>query len=396
MPALLIATAGIDSPPKQALDEAKAGTHLFLAALDSILNDADSPEVPKDLPRKVSIKNTFITVDENDDDEEDEDEPLAPMVVKTMTEPARRRLTPRNNDDRESLLAAKSSSLPPRTLILDATPTPYPPNDMPQFLMTPDNAGRELLGHALRLEAPLPSVGASLHGQLTDEGLPACTPCGWFHKPEGCQNGADCRRCHLCPEGETKARKKKKLSRLKAAASAEKSAAEAATVAQAAASPAPATVLPAAAVVPVTAIPAQPLYLTPVMQVCGYVNNTPQQMAPMFIPMPQTSVESADSIIPEQQYAKKVSVKNTFIDGFEEDEDVNEEPGELRLHMKGARTCTARLSEEVNSFGMLPNKSASAPNHAMVYDATPTPHNQSSITGFGALSAPPSMYAATR
>lgn len=343
----------------------------------------------------MSIKNTFITVDDGED-EEDEDDTFLPMVVKTMTEPAFRRLTP-GNHDRESLLAAKASSLPPRTLMLDGTPTPYPPDDMPQFLMTPDNVGRELLGQALRLEAPLPSVGASLHGQLTDEGLPACTPCGWFHKPEGCQNGADCRRCHLCPEGETKARKKKKLARLKAVAAAEKSAAEAATAAQAAAAPAPAAALPAAAI-PVAAVPAQPLYLTPVMQVCAYVNNTPQQMAPMFIPIPQPSVETNEIRIPEpeQQYAKKVSVKNTFIDGFEEDENVDEEPGELLLHMKGARTCTARLSEEVDSFGILPNKSASAPNHSMVYDATPTPHNQSSMTGFGALSAPPTMYAAMR
>lgn len=31
----------------------------------------------------------------------------------------------------------------------------------------------------------------------------------WFHKkPSGCINGAACKRCHLCPEGEPKLRKK--------------------------------------------------------------------------------------------------------------------------------------------------------------------------------------------
>jgi len=38
-----------------------------------------------------------------------------------------------------------------------------------------------------------------------------CKPCGWFWKPGGCQNGKDCRHCHLCPESELKAWKKQKL-----------------------------------------------------------------------------------------------------------------------------------------------------------------------------------------
>eukprot|EP00930_Biecheleria_cincta_P027561 TRINITY_DN19336_c0_g1_i1.p1 TRINITY_DN19336_c0_g1~~TRINITY_DN19336_c0_g1_i1.p1 ORF type:complete len:393 (-),score=86.29 TRINITY_DN19336_c0_g1_i1:425-1603(-) len=392
MPALPIATVGGKQPQEQAqgLVEAKAGTQLFFAALDSMLNDAETPEIPKDLPRKVSIKNTFINVDEDDDDDEDDDEPMAPMVVKTRTEPARRRLvTPSHGQEHESLLAVKSSSLPPRTLILDGTPTPYPPSDMPQFLMSPDNVGRELLGTALQLEAPLPSMGASLHGQLTGEGLPACTPCGWFHKPEGCQNGADCRRCHLCPEGETKARKKKKLARLKAAAAAEK---EAATQASAVA----AAVLAPGAACPVAAVAAQPVYLSPVMQVCGYAI-PPQQMVPMFIPIQQPPAQVSDLRIPEQHSSmdvQKISVKNTFIDGFEEDDNSREEPGELPLHLKGAQTCTARLSEEVDSFG-LPDMSSSAPT-SMVYDATLTPDHQRGAAGFGTLSAQSNMYAGMR
>lgn len=38
----------------------------------------------------------------------------------------------------------------------------------------------------------------------------ACQPCAWFWKAGGCQNGKDCVRCHTCPPGEVKARKKAK------------------------------------------------------------------------------------------------------------------------------------------------------------------------------------------
>jgi len=48
------------------------------------------------------------------------------------------------------------------------------------------------------------SVGSALHGT----GL--CKPCAWFWKPGGCKNGDECNHCHLCPEGELKARKKSK------------------------------------------------------------------------------------------------------------------------------------------------------------------------------------------
>jgi len=50
----------------------------------------------------------------------------------------------------------------------------------------------------------LPSEGSALHASG------ACQPCGWFWKLGGCQNGRQCNRCHLCPEGELKTRKKAK------------------------------------------------------------------------------------------------------------------------------------------------------------------------------------------
>jgi hypothetical protein len=37
-----------------------------------------------------------------------------------------------------------------------------------------------------------------------------CKPCAWFHKPKGCENGKDCRHCHLCPEREIQNRRKLK------------------------------------------------------------------------------------------------------------------------------------------------------------------------------------------
>jgi len=49
-----------------------------------------------------------------------------------------------------------------------------------------------------------PSHGSVLHDQGT------CRPCAWFHKPGGCKNGKECGHCHLCPEGEIKARKRAK------------------------------------------------------------------------------------------------------------------------------------------------------------------------------------------
>mmetsp|Transcript_54734 Transcript_54734/g.127731 ORF Transcript_54734/g.127731 Transcript_54734/m.127731 type:complete len:613 (-) Transcript_54734:158-1996(-) len=51
---------------------------------------------------------------------------------------------------------------------------------------------------------PMTSIGSALHG--TGE----CKPCAWFWKPKGCQNGAECRHCHLCPQGEIRQRKKSK------------------------------------------------------------------------------------------------------------------------------------------------------------------------------------------
>lgn len=58
-------------------------------------------------------------------------------------------------------------------------------------------------GVAPPAEAALPSRGSAIHGDN-------CRPCAWFWKAAGCQNAKDCMHCHMCPDGEIKARKKDK------------------------------------------------------------------------------------------------------------------------------------------------------------------------------------------
>lgn len=61
----------------------------------------------------------------------------------------------------------------------------------------------------VRDRKPQISVGSVLHG--TGD----CKPCGFFWKAAGCLRGADCQHCHLCPEGELKARRKVKTMQLR-------------------------------------------------------------------------------------------------------------------------------------------------------------------------------------
>jgi len=53
------------------------------------------------------------------------------------------------------------------------------------------------------------SIGSNLH----QAGM--CTPCSWFWKDEGCRGGRNCRRCHLCPKGEIRSRKKVRMNLLR-------------------------------------------------------------------------------------------------------------------------------------------------------------------------------------
>jgi len=71
----------------------------------------------------------------------------------------------------------------------------------------PELAPRRLaLSEAIEL---LPSVGSTLHSSRK------CQPCAWIWKLQGCNNGRDCRRCHLCPNGEISTRRKAKYDAMK-------------------------------------------------------------------------------------------------------------------------------------------------------------------------------------
>jgi len=56
----------------------------------------------------------------------------------------------------------------------------------------------------------LPSHGSLLHR------MGRCRPCAWYHKADGCHNGASCCHCHLCPEGEIRNRRKAKEAAMRA------------------------------------------------------------------------------------------------------------------------------------------------------------------------------------
>jgi hypothetical protein len=58
--------------------------------------------------------------------------------------------------------------------------------------------------------------GSALHGQYAND-EPLCKPCAWLFKEGGCTNARNCKYCHLCPEGELKTRKKKKLAGIREA-----------------------------------------------------------------------------------------------------------------------------------------------------------------------------------
>jgi hypothetical protein len=85
-----------------------------------------------------------------------------------------------------------------------------PPGDLLNF--TGEYSQRvqaEFKQREVQAGGPPPSIGSALHAQ----GL--CRPCAWFWKPKGCENGSECRHCHLCPEGEIQARRKSKLTMLR-------------------------------------------------------------------------------------------------------------------------------------------------------------------------------------
>jgi len=64
-----------------------------------------------------------------------------------------------------------------------------------------------------------PPPGIPSHGSLL-HAVGGCRPCAWFWQDAGCQNGINCRHCHLCPPGAVKESKRLKRS-MKARAAAQ-------------------------------------------------------------------------------------------------------------------------------------------------------------------------------
>jgi len=83
------------------------------------------------------------------------------------------------------------------------------PNDLSESVSSAEDAGVDLSGADTQAQLPpwCVSFGSAAHG--TGE----CKPCAWFWKPQGCENGQDCRHCHLCPLGEIRERKRKSRAR---------------------------------------------------------------------------------------------------------------------------------------------------------------------------------------
>jgi len=67
-----------------------------------------------------------------------------------------------------------------------------------------------------------PTLDAPSLGSV-DHATGACHPCAWFWKRGGCRTGHLCTYCHVCPEGELKARRKAKVLSMRLGATTPKS-----------------------------------------------------------------------------------------------------------------------------------------------------------------------------
>eukprot|EP00929_Paragymnodinium_shiwhaense_P111102 TRINITY_DN7865_c0_g1_i1.p1 TRINITY_DN7865_c0_g1~~TRINITY_DN7865_c0_g1_i1.p1 ORF type:complete len:266 (+),score=47.21 TRINITY_DN7865_c0_g1_i1:168-965(+) len=154
---------------------------------DASTSDADGPAFRRMISLESStpswcIKNTFINVEDAD---EELSSPCA-LPKKYISSPDV--FSPQSQREVEVVddIVSNSSSWEARPLS-EVTGPPPPP-------------GVWFSGDV----QPALSAGSMQHR------LGNCKPCAWFYKPQGCQNGAECRHCHLCPKGEIRRRKKER------------------------------------------------------------------------------------------------------------------------------------------------------------------------------------------
>lgn len=94
------------------------------------------------------------------------------------------------------------------------TPKAMPMQSIPQnaeLVMSPDSLSQDPDDMPVPSTCPpgMPSRGSALHE------CGKCKPCAWFYKPGKCWSQQECGYCHLCPEGELKARKKAKVAAMR-------------------------------------------------------------------------------------------------------------------------------------------------------------------------------------
>lgn len=189
-------------------------------------------------PPVVTVKNTFI----DGWAEEVSDEQGVPMVsAKSCPAPKSHVFL---DDDEEPppryacLLGRLPADAPAKAHQLAVQYLPNPsPDAMPAYVwpqrlaeeLRPSEHGATLEMNPAVVEQVRPAASRPLPPHVTpldrrgpetslgsvDHENGDCRPCAWFWRPQGCNNGQDCRHCHLCDQGEVKLRRKSKLGALR-------------------------------------------------------------------------------------------------------------------------------------------------------------------------------------
>jgi len=107
--------------------------------------------------------------------------------------------------------ASPASATSPAVMYTSSHLTGMPPVELGCTQDVEDDLAAPISGSNHQLQAQVnPAIS-----QAEQHGSGLCRPCAWFWRPQGCKNGDSCGHCHLCPEGELKQRKKKKIAAMR-------------------------------------------------------------------------------------------------------------------------------------------------------------------------------------
>lgn len=191
--------SSLQAPPQEQ-PEARDLAGLKLAAGRQILTEA------------FRVKNTFIELDSDDDDEPEIGVPRgqsAPVIPTRATGSLsglqnRPQVIPMGSITESDVGQQVEPPAPAPAPAPAAAPVPAP--------VAPALAPPYVAPYRPPATGPvngLPSKGSAQHG------TGKCRPCAWFFKEQGCSNDFECGYCHVCPEGELKARKKSKVTAMR-------------------------------------------------------------------------------------------------------------------------------------------------------------------------------------